>query len=126
MPFTIASFVTRQPALSPVDFQAAYDAHLPFLCSTVGDDAKPSKITRYYVRRAKSDPEGLKPVSYTGSEDSFGYDLVAFLEFRDEEHARVFQEKYDAAKEVIGAKVAEFARLDAFRVLAFQDALVME
>jgi hypothetical protein len=39
---------TRQPALSPVDFQAAYDAHLPFLCSTVGDNDKPSKITRYY------------------------------------------------------------------------------
>ena len=126
MPFTIGSFVTRQPSLTPSAFQAAYDAHLPFLCSTVGDAAKPTRITRHYVRRAKADPEGLRPVSYTGSEESFGYDLVAFLEFRDEEHARVFQEKYDAAKQVIGAKVAEFAQLDQFRVLAFQDALVME
>jgi hypothetical protein len=66
MPFTIAAFVTRKPELSPTDFQAAYDnTHLPLLKETVGD-AYPESVTRYYVKRAKSDPEGLKPLSFTG------------------------------------------------------------
>jgi hypothetical protein len=122
MPFTIAAFVTRLPTLSPTDFQAAYESHVSFLRTTVGAGA-PESITRHYVRRAKADPEGLKVVSYTGSEETFGYDLVAFLNFKDEDHAKVFQQAYGEKQQEIGAKVAEFAELSKFRVIAFQDAI---
>ena len=72
MPFTIAAFVTRKPELSPSAFQTAYEeSHLPVLKEAVGS-AYPQTITRHYVKRAKSDPEGLKPLSFTGSEETFG------------------------------------------------------
>jgi hypothetical protein len=124
MPFTIAAFVTRKPELSPTDFQNAYEAHVPFLKSTVGSEGAPESIARHYVRRTKADPEGLRIVSFTGSEETFGYDLVAFLTFRDEDHAKVFQAAYGENQEAIGAKVAEFADLTKFRVIGFQDAIV--
>jgi hypothetical protein len=123
MPFTIAAFVTRLPTLSPTEFQSAYESHVPFLRETVGDAGSPETITRHYVRRAKADPEGLKVVSYTGSEETFGYDLVSYLTFKDEDHAKVFQEAYGEKQQGIGAKVAEFAELNRFRVIAFQDAI---
>jgi hypothetical protein len=47
------------------------------------------------------------------------------LEFRDEKHAKSFQDRYYANKAAIGAKVAEFAQLDSFGVLASQDPLVV-
>jgi hypothetical protein len=84
MPFTIAAFVTRKDGISPADFQTAYDTtHLPLLKNAVGD-AYPQSVTRWYVKRAKSDPEGLKPLSFTGSEETFGYDLISYLTFEDE------------------------------------------
>lgn len=76
------------------------------------------------MRRAKSDPEGLKPLSFTGSEETFGYDLVSYLSFADEAKAGEFQQKYGAAQEKIGANVASFAQLDKFRVIAFEEPLV--
>ncbi|KAH7408648.1 hypothetical protein DE146DRAFT_688497, partial [Phaeosphaeria sp. MPI-PUGE-AT-0046c] len=124
MPYTVAAFVNRLPTLSPSDFQAAYESHVPFLRETVGAAGSPETFTRQYVRRAKADPEGLKVVSFTDSPEAFDHDLVAYLTFRDEEHAAVFQEAYGANKQAIGAKVAEFAELSKFQVIAFQDAIV--
>jgi hypothetical protein len=123
MPYTIAAFVTRKPNLSPKDFQAAYESHVPFLRDTVGSAGSPETFTRQYVRRAKADPQGLKPVSFTDSTEEFNHDLVAHLTFRDEEHAQAFQQAYGENKQVIGAKVAEFAELSQFQVIAFQDAI---
>jgi hypothetical protein len=139
MPFIVAAFVTRKPEvnfhlifqpslpslttlqISPTDFQTAYDTtHLPLLKSCVGD-AYPDTVTRYYVRRAKSDPEGLKPLSFTGSEETFGYDLVSYLSFADEAKALKFQQKYAECQEKIAENVGSFAQLDKFRVIAFQD-----
>lgn len=121
MPFVVAAFVTRKPELSPADFQTAYDTtHLPLLKEAVGD-AYPETVTRYYVKRAKSDPEGLKPLSFTGSEETFGYDLVSYLGFADEPAALKFQQKYAENMDKIAANVGSFAQLDKFRVIAFQD-----
>ncbi|KAF2106905.1 hypothetical protein BDV96DRAFT_606943 [Lophiotrema nucula] len=123
MPFTIAAFITRKPELSPTDFQAAYeDKHLPLLKDVVGN-AYPQTVTRNYVKRAKADPAGLKPLSFTGSEETFGYDLVSFLQFEDEPKAQEFQKKYAEGQERIAGDVATFAQLDKFRVIAFNDAL---
>jgi hypothetical protein len=122
MPYTIAAFVTRKPTLSPTDFQVAYENHVPFLRNTVGPGA-PETFTRQYVRRAKADPEGLKPVSFTDSPEVFNHDLIAYMIFRDEEHAQIFQQAYGENKQAIGAKVAEFAELSQFQVIAFQDAI---
>jgi hypothetical protein len=144
MPFIVAAFVTRKPEvsiclpiffckrshganihqISPADFQTAYDTtHLPLLKEAVGD-AYPDSVTRYYVKRAKSDPEGLKPLSFSGSEETFGYDLVSYLSFADEAAAQKFQQKYGEAQEKIAGNVASFAQLDKFRVIAFQDPIV--
>lgn len=123
MPYTIAAFVNRLPTLSPTDFQTAYESHVPFLRETVGNAGSPETFTRQYVRRAKADPEGLKVVSFTDSQEPFDHDLVAYLTFRDEEHAQVFQQAYGENKQAIGAKVAEFAELSKFQVIAFQDAI---
>jgi hypothetical protein len=123
MPYTIAAFVTRLPTFSPTDFQAAYESHVPFLRKTVGSAASPTTFTRQYVRRAKADPEGLKIVSFTGSEETFSYDLVSYMTFRDEDHARIFHEAYGEMKQEIDAKVAEFAELSHFQVIGFQDAI---
>ncbi|EAT79778.1 hypothetical protein HBH56_181830 [Parastagonospora nodorum] len=122
MPYTIAAFVTRKPTLSPTDFQAAYENHVPFLRDTVGSGA-PETFTRQYVRRAKADPKGLKPVSFTDSQEVFNHDLIAYMTFRDEEHAQVFQQAYEENKQAIGEKVAEFAELSQFQVIAFHDAI---
>jgi hypothetical protein len=141
MPFIVAAFVTRKSEvsiqegssrttilttrqISPADFKNAYDStHLHLLKELVGD-SYPDSVTRYYVRRAKSDPEGLKPLSFTGSEETFGYDLVSYLSFADEAKAGEFQKKYAEAQEKIGANVATFAQLDKFRVIAFEDPIV--
>ncbi|KAF2015242.1 hypothetical protein BU24DRAFT_421550 [Aaosphaeria arxii CBS 175.79] len=123
MPFTIAAFVTRKPEISPADFEAAYEStHIPALKEAVGD-AYPQTVARYYVRRAKSDPQGLTPLSFTGSEETFGYDLVSHLTFADEPAALEFQKKYAEAKESLAANVAGFAQLENFRVIAFKDAI---
>jgi hypothetical protein len=124
MPYTIAAFVTRKPTMSPTDFQAAYESHVPFLRDTVGSAGSPETFARLYVRRAKDDPAGLKPISLTDSPAEFNHDVVAYLTFRDEEHAQVFQDAYRENNEAIGAKVAEFAELSQFQVIAFQDAIV--
>jgi hypothetical protein len=123
MPYTIAAFVTRRPSLSPSDFQSAYESHVSFLRETVGSAGAPETFTRQYVRRAKADPEDLKVVSFTDSPEAFNHDLVAHLTFRDEEHAQAFQQAYRENKQAIGAKVAEFAELSQFQVIAFQDAI---
>jgi hypothetical protein len=123
MPYTIAAFVTRLPTLSPTDFQAAYETHVPFLRETVGSAGAPETFTRQYVRRAKADPEGLKVVSFTDNALNFDHDLVAHLTFRDEEHAQAFQQAYREHRQAIGAKVAEFAEMSQFQVIAFEDAI---
>lgn len=123
MPFTIAAFVTRKPEISPADFQTAYEeSHLAVLKEAVGP-AYPQTITRHYVKRAKSDPAGLKPLSFTGSEETFGYDLISYFSFADEPSALEFQKAYAAEQDKISQSVAEFAQLDKFRVIAFQDAI---
>jgi hypothetical protein len=122
MGYTVAAFVTRLPTLSPSDFQTAYESHVPFLREKVGAGA-PVTYTRQYVRRAKADPQGLKPVSFTDSPNAFNHDLVAHLTFRDEEHAQVFQRAYGENREAITAQVAEFAELSQFQVIAFQDTI---
>lgn len=121
MPFTIAAFVTRKPELSPTELKAAYEAHVPFLKETVGSAAAPQTITRHYVARQKNDAEKVE--SYAGNGETFGYDLIAFLTFKDEEHAKVFQAAYGENEEKIVGKVAEFATLNQFRVIAFEDAI---
>jgi hypothetical protein len=124
MPYTIASFVTRQSALSPTDFKNAYEAHVPFVRETVGDAAFPQEYTRQYVRRSPADPQGLKIVSFTGSEDTFGYDLVSYMKFRDEDHAKGFYQAYGEKKDKIDAKTAAFAEMSQFKIIGFEDAIV--
>ncbi|KAF2790467.1 hypothetical protein K505DRAFT_327567 [Melanomma pulvis-pyrius CBS 109.77] len=122
MPFTIAAFVTRKPDISPVDFKSAYEKHLSILKEATGDSYADS-VTRHYVKRVKADPTGEKPLTFTGSEQTFGYDLVVFFTFADEAAAGVFQEKYGAAQEKIAGDAGAFAQLDKFRVIGFEDAI---
>lgn len=120
MPFTVAVFVTRNPALSPTEFQSAYDAYLPKLKALVGDEAKPDSVTRYYVRRSKTDPN--KPLSYTKDGEDFEYDLVAFLNFADETVARKFQEKYAENKEKIAEGMSKVAIVEKSRLIGVEEA----
>ncbi|KAF2477638.1 uncharacterized protein BDR25DRAFT_299507 [Lindgomyces ingoldianus] len=122
MPFTIAAFITRRPEVSPTDFATYYDTkQIPLMKSLVGDDM-PSTVTRYYVKRAKSDPSGLTPLAFGGN-GTFDYDLVSFFKFADEPAALKFQQKY-ADKEIekqLAMDLGEYAQLDKFKVIAFQD-----
>jgi hypothetical protein len=124
MPYTIASFVTRKSNLSPEEFKAAHEAHVPFVRETVGSAATPEKYARLYVARSKDDPKGLKIVSFTGSEETFGYDLVSYMTFRDEDHAMSFYQAYGQKKDQIDAKTAEFAEMSEFKVIGFEDAVI--
>ncbi|KAL5119314.1 hypothetical protein ACEQ8H_002801 [Pleosporales sp. CAS-2024a] len=123
MPYTIAAFVTRLPTLSPTAFRTAYESHIPFLLATVGAAASPSTVTRQYVRRAKADPAGLTPVSFTDSPHAFDYDVLVQMTFRDEQHAAVFQQAYGEKKREIGESMGEFAELSRVQVIAFEDAI---
>lgn len=50
-------------------------------------------------------------------------DLISYFSFADEPSAFEFQKAYAAGQEKISQNVAEFAQLDKFRVIAFQDAI---
>jgi hypothetical protein len=76
-----------------------------------------------YVKRAKSDPTGETPLSFTGSELTFGYDLIVFFKFENEEKAGEFQAKYAEQQEKIAADVAGFVQLEKFRVIAFEEGI---
>ncbi|KAF2191572.1 hypothetical protein K469DRAFT_720626 [Zopfia rhizophila CBS 207.26] len=126
MPFTIAAFITRKPEVSPTDFATHYDeTHIPLLKSLVGD-AFPESITRYYVRRAKSDPSGLTPLVFGGSAADFDYDVVSIMTFADEPAAQKFQQKYGEPEiqAKLGGDMAKFQVLEKLRVIAFQDPVV--
>ena len=51
------------------------------------------------------------------------YDLISYFSFTDEPAALEFQKAYAAEQDKISQSVAEFAQLDKFRVIAFQDAI---
>ena len=120
MPFTIGTFIARQPSLSPAEFQAAFEEYVTFLRSTIGEAGAPESILRNYVRRNDSG----KIISPSGSEETFGYDLVSYMNFRDEQHAKAFQQAYGQHEQEIGAKVAQFAELSHLKVIAFQDSIL--
>lgn len=118
MSITVAVFAQKKPELSAEDFQTAYDQYLPKLKETIGDEAKPESVTRYYVRRSKSDPS--KPLSYTKEGDDFKYDLIAFLTFADESVARKFQEKYAEHKEALAGRLDKIAVVTETRLIGVQ------
>ncbi|KAF2248114.1 hypothetical protein BU26DRAFT_519855 [Trematosphaeria pertusa] len=122
MPFTVAVFVSRNPELTPAEFQSAYDQYLPKMKEIVGDEAKPDSITRYYVRRSKSDAS--KPLSYTKDGEDFEYDLVAFLNFADESVARKFHEKYAENKEKIAGGLSKIAQVEKSRLIGVEEAKI--
>lgn len=119
MAFTVALLVTRNPELSPEEFNKAYDEYLPKLKAAVGDEAKPDSVTRYYVRRSKSDPS--KPLSYTAAGEDFEYDLIAFLNFADESVARKFQEKYAERKDQIVAGLGKIAQVEKSKLIGVEE-----
>jgi len=118
MSITVAIFVQKKPELSPEEFQTAYDQYLPKLKSVLGEEAKPESVTRYYVRKSKSDPS--KPLSYTKDGDDFKYDLIAFLSFADEAAARKFQEKYAEHKDVLAGHLEKIAVVSESRLIGVQ------
>ncbi|KAF2677848.1 hypothetical protein K458DRAFT_409336 [Lentithecium fluviatile CBS 122367] len=115
MSITVAVFVQKKPELSSEEFQTAYDQYLPKLKATLGEEAKPESVTRYYVRKSKSDPS--KPLSYTKDGDDFKYDLIAFLTFADEGVARKFQEKYAEHKDVLAGHLDKIAVVSESRLI---------
>ena len=121
MAITVAIFATRNPELSPAEFQTKYDEYIPKMNAIVGDEAKPESVTRYYVRRSKADPS--KPLSYTASGEDFEYDLVAFLTFPDESVARKFQEKYAENKEKIAAGLSKICQVEKSKLIGVEQAI---
>ena len=122
MPFTIAAFAARKEGVSPAQFQEQYEKHLNLLRETVGSTF-PQSAVRHYVKRSKQDPTGEKPLSFTGSEETFGYDVVVFYNFADEAAAEEFQKKYEESQGQLAADYGAFGKLDNFRVIAFEDAI---
>lgn len=116
--------VNTIPQVSPTDFQTAYDTtHLPLLKEIAGD-AYPESVTRYYLKRDPSDSTGVTPLAFDASEETFGYDLIAYLQFADAESAMKFRAKYAEAQGKIIENISAFAVLEKFRVIALQDPVV--
>src|SRR5690242_20354910 len=99
MPVTVAAFIARNRDVTPVAFQSGYEnSYLPLLKSSVGS-AYPEAIFRNYVKAAP------------GQED-MPYDLISFMQFKDEAAAQEFQAKYKEAYPALNEAVSAFAQAD--------------
>lgn len=120
MPYTIVSFETRKPDLSPADFQDYYDnVHVPIIKEAVGASF-PKSHARHYLKRQ---PDSVTPIVFIGSVESVDYDAIVLMTFESEQQLMEFQTKYGqpdvAAK--IGASAEKFIVSSKLTVLGLEN-----
>jgi hypothetical protein len=120
MPYTIVSFETRKPELTPLEFQEYYDnVHVPIIKQAVGSSF-PDAHTRYYLKRQ---PDGVSPLILIGTADNVDYDALVIMTFESEQQLMEFQTKYGqpeiAAK--IGASAEKFIISSKLTVLGLEN-----
>ncbi|KAL9111038.1 MAG: hypothetical protein Q9227_004471 [Pyrenula ochraceoflavens] len=126
MPYTIISFETRKPELSPAEFEDYYDkTHVPVIQEAVGSFF-PKSHARYYLKRQSDDPKsvnGTLPLVFIGSVEDVDYDAIVIMTFENEQYFLDFQTKYAqpeiAAK--IGASADKFILQSKLRVVGVGD-----
>lgn len=123
MSYTVVSFETRKPELTPTEFQEYYDnTHVPIIKQAVGSSF-PNSHARYYLKRQ---PDGVSPLVFIGSADNVDYDAIVIMTFESEQQLMDFQTKYGqpdiAAK--IGASADKFILSSKLTVLGLETPLI--
>ncbi|PSN65034.1 hypothetical protein BS50DRAFT_575141 [Corynespora cassiicola Philippines] len=126
MPYTIVSFETRKPDLTPAEFEDYYDnVHVRVIQEAMGPSF-PKSHARYYLKRQPDDPKNANstiPLVFIGSVEDVDYDAIVIMTFESEQHLLDFQTKYGepdiAAK--IGASADKFIIQSKLRVMGLKD-----
>jgi hypothetical protein len=120
MPYSIVSFETRKPELTPAEFEDYYDnTHVPIIKESVGS-VFPKSHARYYLKRQ---PASDLPLVFIGSVDNVDYDVIVVMTFEGEQHFLDFQTKYaqpDVAAK-IGASAEKFIISSKLTVVALEN-----
>ncbi|KAF2829764.1 hypothetical protein CC86DRAFT_174605 [Ophiobolus disseminans] len=120
MSYTIISFETRKPDLTPAQFKEYYDhTHVPIIKKAVGSSF-PTSHARYYL---KHQPDGLSPLVFIGPAEKVDYDAIVIMTFESEQQLADFQTKYgqpDIAA-VIGASAENFIISSKLTVLGLEN-----
>lgn len=86
MPVRMMLQVYRKPGMTFEDFRKHYeDVHVP-LMKDLGGDLFPLAHVRRYVIRSGSNDDGSLKQQLSGASDTFPFDVLAELIFRDMEH----------------------------------------
>jgi len=84
MPYSVLIFGIRKAGLSPEEFKDYYEnKHIPLLKSLLGDQFAKSH-TRYYITSGAI----AQPAFIMGQPSDLPWDVVAALNFADEEHLK--------------------------------------
>ncbi len=98
MVFTVIMLIPRKPGLTPAEFKDYYENHHVPLCLSVLDDTtKPTRHSRYYIKRdasAQGDAPVAPPIMYIGTPSMVEFDCVTMVEFEDEAHFDRYHEVF--------------------------------
>lgn len=126
MPYTIVTFETRKPELSPAEFEDYYDnVHMHVIHKAMGPSF-PKSHARYYLKRQSDDPNDAKstlPLVFIGSIEVVHYDAIAIMTFENQQHLLDFQNKYgdpDIAGKV-GASADKFIVQSKLTVIGLEE-----
>jgi hypothetical protein len=125
MNYTVVSFETRKPELSPAEFEDYYDnVHVHVVQEAMGSSFPKSHV-RYCLKRQSNDPNNVNntlPLVFIGSIDDVDYDAIVIMTFENQKQLLEFQSKYwepDIATK-IGASAEKFIVQSKQRVVGLE------
>lgn len=117
---TIIALVARKPGTSLAEFKSYYeDRHIPWVTPLIWHgDNHPVSYTRHYLER-----DGAASSFPGGGAESFGYDCMTHVVFRDQQHRDASLEGYEKYAAEIAADEEKFMDRSAMKVLYVKESV---